>query len=103
MDKKPDGQERVPGTGSRVRGEEPLPEDGTPVSDDVQQPPALACPDCGDQLAHVHTEVSSGAFRTQAASMPQLAIHFYDCPECQTCWKFGTRLLPDPVRQTLRG
>ena len=51
---------------------------------------------------HVHTEISSGAFRTQAASMPQLPIHFYDCPACGTCWKFATRLLPDPVRQTIR-
>jgi hypothetical protein len=53
-------------------------------------------------LAHVSTEISSGAFRTQAASMPQIPIHYYDCPSCKTCWKFGQRLLPDPVRQLLR-
>ena len=35
--------------------------------------------------------------------MPQIAVHYYDCPSCQTCWKFGTRLLPDPIRQILRG
>ena len=34
--------------------------------------------------------------------MPQLAIHYYDCPACQTCWKLGHRLLPDPIRQILR-
>ena len=64
--------------------------------------PVLACPDCGDTLVHVQTEISSGAFRTQAASMPQLPVHFYDCVACQTCWKFATRLLPDPVRQIVR-
>jgi hypothetical protein len=47
---------------------------------------------------------SSGAFRTQAAaSMPQIPIHHYDCPSCHTCWKLGQRLLPDPVRQILKG
>ena len=51
---------------------------------------------------HVSTEMSSGAFRTQAASMPQMPIHYYDCVECGTCWKFGTRLLPDPIRQIVR-
>ena len=61
------------------------------------------CPTCQGPLAYVDTEVSSGAFRTQAASMPRTAIHYYDCPSCQTCWKFGTRLLPDPIRQILRG
>lgn len=65
-------------------------------------PPAVFCPDCDSPLVHVSTEVSSGAFRTQAASMPQMPIHYYDCPECVTCWKLGTRLLPDPVRQILR-
>jgi predicted RNA-binding Zn-ribbon protein involved in translation (DUF1610 family) len=65
--------------------------------------PDAACPDCGEALVHVHTEISSGAFRTQAASMPQIPIHYYDCPECRTCWKFGTRLLPDPVRQIVSG
>ncbi len=61
-----------------------------------------ACPDCGEPLVHVHSETGSGAFRTQAASMPQMSIHYFDCAECGTCWKLGTRLLPDPVRQTLR-
>lgn len=65
-------------------------------------PPALDCPDCGDLLTHVGTEVGSGAFRTQAAAMPQRPIHFYDCAACGTCWKLSTRLLPDPVRQILR-
>jgi predicted RNA-binding Zn-ribbon protein involved in translation (DUF1610 family) len=65
--------------------------------------PDLDCPDCGEPLVHVSTEISSGAFRTQAASMPQIPIHYYDCPECRTCWKFGTRLLPDPVRQIVSG
>ena len=60
------------------------------------------CPDCGEPLVLVSSEMGSGAFRTQAASMPQLPIHYYDCRECGTCWKLGTRLLPDPVRQTLR-
>ncbi|BCS35446.1 hypothetical protein TBR22_A46730 [Luteitalea sp. TBR-22] len=64
--------------------------------------PSHDCPDCGEPLVHVHTEVGSGAFRTQAVSMPQMPIHFYDCPECGTCWKFATRLLPDPVRQIAR-
>jgi predicted nucleic acid-binding Zn ribbon protein len=61
------------------------------------------CESCGATLVYVETEISSGAFRTQAASMPQIPIHFYDCPECGTCWKLGTRLMPDPVRQIARG
>jgi uncharacterized protein with PIN domain len=67
------------------------------------EPPAAVCPECGTTLVHVDTQMSSGAFRTQAASMPQMAIHYYDCPSCHTCWKLGTRLLPDPVRQILKG
>jgi hypothetical protein len=82
VDSSRDNDDRVPGTGERV--------------------PELACPDCGEALVHVSTQISSGAFRTQAASMPQIPIHYYDCPECRTCWKFGTRLLPDPVRQIAR-
>jgi hypothetical protein len=66
------------------------------------QPPALTCPDCEGALVHVDTEVSSGSFRPQAASMPQIPIHYYDCPACRTCWKFGTKLLPDPIRQILK-
>ncbi len=64
--------------------------------------PAAECPDCGAALVHVGTEMGSGAFRTQAASMPQRPIYAYDCPDCGTCWKLSTRLLPDPVRQILR-
>ena len=64
--------------------------------------PEHDCPDCGAALTLVETVVGSGAFRTQAASMPQMPIHHYDCPECGTCWKFATRLLPDPVRQITR-
>ena len=60
------------------------------------------CPLCGAALTYVETEIASGAFRTQAASMPQIPIHFYDCPECSTCWKLGQRLLPDPIRQMVR-
>lgn len=89
MDRPEKQHDRGPGTGSRVP--------------DAQPPPELACPECGEALVHVHTEMSSGAFRTQAASMPQMPIHYFDCTECNTCWKYGTRLLPDPVRQTLRG
>jgi len=65
-------------------------------------PPEAACPSCGAPLDHVDTEVGSGAFRPQAASMPQMPIHYYDCPSCGTCWKLGHRLLPDPIRQILR-
>ncbi len=67
-----------------------------------ERPPDPACPTCGTQLSYVDTEVFSGAFRTQAASMPQIPVHYYDCTGCQTCWKFGTRLLPDPIRQIVR-
>jgi hypothetical protein len=67
-----------------------------------ERPPDPPCPSCGATLVFVDTEVSSGAFRPQAASMPQLAIHYYDCPACQSCWKLGHRLLPDPIRQILR-
>jgi hypothetical protein len=69
----------------------------------IERPPDPACPACGATLVHVSTELSSGAFRTQAASMPQIAIHYYDCAACHTCWKLGHRLLQDPVRQILRG
>ena len=72
------------------------------VLDRAERPPAPECPECGEALTYVETEVSSGAFRTQAASMPQMQIHFYDCDECGTCWKQGTRLMPDPVRQVLK-
>lgn len=64
--------------------------------------PELACPECGTTLDHIETKVSSGAFRTQAASMTQIPVHYYDCPACKTCWKFGTKLLPDPIRQILK-
>lgn len=66
------------------------------------RPPDPACPSCGATLIYVDSEISSGAFRPQAASMPQMPIHYYDCDGCKTCWKFGTRLNPDPIRQILR-
>ena len=72
------------------------------IVDASERPPDPACPNCGRGLTYFDTEVSSGAFRPQAASMPQMPIHYYDCEGCQTCWKFGTRLLPDPIRQILR-
>jgi len=72
------------------------------ILDPGQRPPDPSCPTCGTTLSYVDTEVSSGAFRTQAASMPQIQIHYYDCNRCNSCWKFGTRLLPDPIRQILR-
>jgi hypothetical protein len=100
QDDKPD---RVPGDGSRVPSDEREAAPLSPGAEAEPLPPELACPDCGDPLVHVRTEISSGAFRTQAASMPQIPVVYFDCPECGTCWKFGTRLLPDPVRQTLRG
>jgi hypothetical protein len=34
--------------------------------------------------------------------MPHIPVHYYDCAGCGTCWKLGTRLLPDPVRQIAR-
>lgn len=68
----------------------------------TERPPDPTCPSCGATLAYVDTEISSGAFRTQAASMPQIPIHKYDCPACSTRWKLGQRLLPDPVRQILK-
>lgn len=71
-------------------------------SEQTGQPPAASCPKCGAALEYVDTEVSSGAFRPQAASMPQMPIHYYDCPGCNTCWKLGTKLLPDPIRQILK-
>lgn len=72
------------------------------IFDPANRPPDPACPGCGAALVYVDTEVSSGAFRTQAASMPQIEIHYYDCAACGTCWKLGQRLLPDPIRQILR-
>lgn len=66
------------------------------------RPADPACPQCGAALTYVDSEISSGAFRPQAASMPQMPIHYYDCGACGTCWKLGQRLLPDPIRQILR-
>lgn len=71
--------------------------------DPATSPPSPSCPSCGATLQHVETQISSGAFRTQAASMPQIEIHYFDCPACNTCWKLGTKLMPDPVRQILKG
>ena len=73
------------------------------VVDASERPADPPCPTCQGTLVYVDTEVSSGAFRPQAASMAQISIHYYDCPGCNTCWKFGTRLLPDPIRQILKG
>jgi hypothetical protein len=72
------------------------------MSDAPVPPPDLECPECGEPLTFVETVVSSGAFRTQAVNMPQIPIHYSDCEACGTCWKYGTRLLPDPVRQVAR-
>ena len=73
------------------------------VLPDNERPALPACPSCGAVLTYVDTEISSGAFRTQAASMPQIPIHYYDCDACGTCWKQANRLLPDPIRQILKG
>jgi len=74
------------------------------VLDPASRPDDPECPECGARLVYVETEPSaSGAFRTAAESMPKMSIHFYDCTDCGTCWKLGQRLLPDPVRQVLRG
>ena len=64
--------------------------------------PDPSCPACGKTLTYVDSEISSGAFRPQAGSMPQITIHYYDCGACATCWKFGTKLNPDPIRQILK-
>jgi predicted nucleic acid-binding Zn ribbon protein len=72
------------------------------TENDAEAAPDQTCPSCGATLQHVETVMSSGAFRTQAASMPQMPIHYYDCVSCNTAWKLGTRLLPDPVRQLLK-
>ena len=69
----------------------------------AERPADPPCPGCGALLTYVDSEISSGAFRPQAAAMPQMPIHYYDCNACKTCWKLGTRLLPDPIRQSLRG
>ena len=71
--------------------------------DPSERQPDPQCPACGTTLTYVDTEISSGAFRPQAASMPQMPIHYYDCSHCNTCWKFGTKLNPDPIRQILKG
>lgn len=73
------------------------------IVEPADRPPDPACPQCGAALVYVDTEISSGAFRPQAASMPQMPIHYYDCARCHTCWKLGQRLLPDPIRQILKG
>jgi hypothetical protein len=72
------------------------------ILDANERPADPSCLNCGTTLSYVDSEVSSGAFRTQAASMPQIQIHYYDCPGCNSCWKLGTRLLPDPIRQILK-
>jgi len=70
--------------------------------DPSERQPDPSCPACGTTLTYVDTEISSGAFRPQAAAMPQMPIHYYDCAGCHTCWKFGTKLNPDPIRQILK-
>ena len=70
--------------------------------DASERQPDPDCPACGTTLTYVDTEISSGAFRPQAASMAQMPIHYYDCGHCHTCWKFGTKLNPDPIRQILK-
>jgi hypothetical protein len=67
-----------------------------------ERPPDPACPSCGATLVYLDSDAWSGAFRTQAASMEAIPYHFYDCNACATCWKLGTKLLPDPIRQILR-
>jgi hypothetical protein len=64
---------------------------------------SCTCPNCNATRIYVDTEISSGAFRPQAASMPQMPIHHYGCNSCNTCWKLGTKLNPDPIRQILKG
>jgi hypothetical protein len=70
--------------------------------DAKERPADPLCPNCGATLTYFDSEISSGAFRPQAASMPQMAIHYYDCNACNTCWKLGTKLNPDPIRQILK-
>ena len=70
--------------------------------DAADRPADPACPQCGAALVYFDSEISSGAFRPQAASMPQMPIHYYDCNTCNTCWKLGTKLNPDPIRQILK-
>jgi hypothetical protein len=72
------------------------------IIDATDRPADPDCPSCMGRLTYVDSEISSGAFRPQAASMPQMPIHYYDCPGCNTCWKLGQRLLPDPIRQILK-
>lgn len=74
----------------------------TETAPQAERPADPECPACGATLTFVETQISSGAFRTQAASMPQIAIHYYDCPGCGGCWKLANRLLPDPIRQILK-
>ena len=70
--------------------------------DATDRPADPMCPQCGAALVYVDSEFSSGAFRPQAASMPQMPIYYYDCNACNTCWKLGTKLNPDPIRQILK-
>ena len=56
------------------------------------------CPACGTTLVHVTTEISSGAFRTQAAPAvdAQTRLHFTDARRAPPV-ELGQRLLPDPI------
>ena len=67
------------------------------IIDAAERPPNPSCPTCDALLTYVDSEISSGAFRPQAASMPQMPIHYYDCPSCKTCWKLGTVVEVDLV------
>ena len=53
------------------------------IIDAAERPPNPSCPTCDATLTYVDSEISSGAFRPQAASMPQMPIHYYDCPSCK--------------------
>ena len=53
------------------------------IIDAAERPPNPSCPTCDATLTYVDTEISSGAFRPQAASMPQMPIHYYDCAGVQ--------------------
>ena len=45
-----------------------------------ERPPAPECPECGEALTYVETEISSGAFRTQAAILTKAALRLRGLP-----------------------
>ena len=81
----------------------PVGDTGGVIAPPEERPPDPPCPTCGATLVYADSDVYSGAFRPQAVNMEQIPVHFYDCEGCKTCWKLGTRLLPDPIRQILKG